>query len=244
MPSISSTTRVSDIIGAAAKIAGKIGSGRTLNASEIADSLDNLNRMIDSWRTRSVNVYTIKIERFTLTPAQPSYTIGPGGDFVTDRPVRIERANIILAGSPEVRVPMQIIDDQQWAAIRVTQISTTLPLKLYCDGAFPESTIFLWPYPSAANDLELFSWQSLGVYATATDAFALPPGYEDAVVYSLAERLCALWRLPVTGDMAEQARRARTAIQALNTRANLQHTDVPETGKITPYFNYRTGGLR
>jgi hypothetical protein len=92
--------------------------------------------------------------------------------------------------------------------------------------------------------LELFSWQSLGVYATATDAFALPSGYEDAVVYSLAERLCALWRLPVTGDMAEQARRARTAIQALNTRANLQHTDVPETGKITPYFNYRTGGLR
>ena len=179
-----------------------------------------------------------------MTPAQASYTIGPGGDFVADRPLRIERANVILSTTPEVRVPLEIIDDQQWAAVRVTNISTTLPLKLYMDGAFPEATIYLWPYPSAAYDLELFTPNQLGIHDAATELFSLPPGYEDAIVYSLAERMCALWRLPVTQDIAEHARRARSAIQSVNTQANLQPTDVPEGGRVRPYFNYRTGGLR
>ena len=233
--------------------AGILLGSETPNAPDAAIVMQRLNDMLESWGTERNNIYTISIARYTLTPAQTSYTIGRSGsaDFTADRPLGqgpgngIESANIVMTGvSPEVRVPLALLDDGQWAAISVTNISSTLPIALYNDGGFPDSTLYLWPWPSDGNDLELFTRQQLGSFTALTDTFTYPPGYRLAIVRSLAEAICPLFGKEISATLAALASRARGAIKSLNTAPPLIATADYGLGpkqQDRGTFNYRTG---
>jgi hypothetical protein len=188
-----------DLLYPALRLAGVVtAAGRTASPSQMADAFQSLNRMIDAWRMERLLIYTVRIDRFTLAPSQTSYTIGPGGDFDAPRPTRITAANIVLTiGGSQVHTRLRILTDRDWAAKSLREIPTTIPTELYSDGAFPLSTLYLWGYPTAANDLELFTWQQLDQFAAQTDAVSVPPAYEDAIVYNLAVRLTAQFGLPL-----------------------------------------------
>lgn len=236
----------SGLINAAAKAIGYLGPGRSLSNSEATDALLVLNGMIDSWRSQSLFVYTVSSATYVLTPSQYYYTIGPSGaDFTADRPTRIVSANIVLTSStPNVHVPLQILDDQEWASLRVREIPTTLPTKLYNDGAYPNSSLYLWGYPSAANSLELWTWKQLAVISSLATTVALPPGYQDALMYSLAERLAIQWGRPIPQSVEVLAGKARAFIKAANSQApKLVTLDSGMPAGRRPYFNYMTGGF-
>src|SRR4051812_18929144 len=106
---------VSTICQQALRLCGQIEApGRSTGVEHAPEVLAFFNQMVDGWNAVRGSIYTNSIDRYALTPGQTSYFIGPTGDFVTTRPSRIYRANLVQTGtSPEVHLPMRILTDDE-----------------------------------------------------------------------------------------------------------------------------------
>lgn len=209
------------------------------------------NRLMDGWSVMADKVFTNSINRYPLTLIQNKYSIGPSGaDITAPRPVRIDNANLILTSqSPEVYIPLRILDDNEFADLAVQNYATQIPTMLYYnkrDEGSELGDIYLIGKPSQANDLQLFTSSKFTNSMLIGDSITLPEGYLDAVVLTLTVRIAPLYWQRSNGALAEvkdQARRARAALVPLNTQAPHQQSDAPMgSGESKgPYFSYLTG---
>lgn len=209
-----------------------------------------MNQMLDSWNTMRNSIYTISDVLYVLTPGQTQYTIGPGGDLNGARPIRIQRANTIYQTSPqELRLPIEIIDVDQWAAIQVPQLPNAIPLKLYYDYGYSQTaptglgTIYLWPGPQAAYTLELFMWSALNTALTSGTTLYVPPGYQRAILYNLAVEIMPLYPKRLTAMKEKQilgiAQDSKMAIERLNAPSPITQIDPALIGhKDRAGFNW------
>jgi hypothetical protein len=169
---------------------GQMGSSPEL----MADGLFALNSLIDSWSTNRLNIFTISDAIYPFATSQQSYQIGPGAvDFDAPRPIRIERANIIITANAAqpARTPLIIVDSAGWARVQVPATATSVPIYLYCDYASPIANLWFWPYPTG-NRLELFTWTALVGASDLTVPVATPPGYLRALIYNLAVEMAPM----------------------------------------------------
>lgn len=233
MPILSYTA--DQLIYGALRDLGVIRSGQTAPSDLMNDCFATLNELIDSWLIDQLLVYAITADIYTLNGTQQSYTIGPSGaDFTAPRPTAIQDANIILNyTSPVVRTPLQIINVDQWANLRVRNIQPALPLELYYDAGFNQplgyGTLNLWPGPVAAYQLELFTWQQLTAFASRSTMVYFPPAYANAIRKNLAVMsapLCMLYgktnqhvQQPLASLqlIQDQARKALTSLRSYNS---------------------------
>ena len=185
------------------------------------EAIGAMNRMMGSMNITGSLIYKTSIDRYALTPQQTTYFIGPTGDFVTTRPLYISRANIVITStSPELHEPLWIYRSAaEWAAVVMPETPAPWPWAIYNDGAAPDSKLYLYGYPTEANDLELFTWQEiLPEFTSISDLVVLPSGYQAHIVNAFTEELESLYPLqakvsPVTRQLVAQSRRA---IQVLN----------------------------
>lgn len=233
----------------ALRLAGVLtAAGRTASPSQMEDAFECLNRLIDTWRTQQYLVFRVESQRWTLSPSQTSYTIGPGADFdIAQRPIEITDANIVLTGTgTEVHCPLRLLDDHEWAWRRVREIPTTIPTEMYYNHEYPIARIFLWGYPTMGNDLELFYWNQLQQFTSQGDPVTWPPGYEEAVVNSLAVRLCAIFRIDPTPSLVQQARETRAWLKGLQSPSpkipSADYGTAGSRGRSGGTFNYLIGG--
>ena len=208
---------LSEVIYAAYRLIGVLGRpGRGSSPAEQADGIEALNTLVDAWGIDPLMVYTILPQLFNLTPGLQIYTIGidPTGmtvaNFQVARPVRIHKANILTQlASPQVtRIPLEILDVDGWSNLRVQQTPSTIPQYLYDDYDDPLSKLYLYPYPSAAAQLEIYYWKQLSLFATVNDAVVVPPGYLRALKTNLAVELAPRYpeRSVVSPLLIQQAR--------------------------------------
>jgi len=159
----------------------------------------------------------------TATNATVTFTITP--DFVGPRPEAILRMNLYMTSvspSQPTRIPLSPISAEQWANISVIQITAVnVTTVFYYDPQFPQGVINIWP-PLNGNSLEIFTWGFLNPPATLTSNYSAPPGYQDAIVYTLAQRLYHLSICNVAVNkvpfqyLCGQAAIARAKIKAVN----------------------------
>lgn len=232
-----------DILYPALRLAGIVtGPGRGASNSQRADAFQALNRMLDSWSQQRLMIYSIQISRYPMVPSQPSYTIGSGGDFDTQRPVKITQASVILTGPSEVHIPLQLLTHTQWAMKRLREIPTTVPTELYNDEAHPLARLYLWGYPTAGNDLELFTWQPMTQYATQDSPVSMVPAYLEAVIYQLAVRLSGQFGTIPRPDVLQIAREAKAVVKASNAQSpQIASADIGMEGDPRSDFNYYSG---
>ena len=175
------------------KAAITLAPGRTPSVAQFQDAIDELNRLVGSLNNDRLNIYSVARYEFPLTSKKIS-TMGqdPAGvlipDFDGPWPIAIDRANVIYS-TPEIRRPLAILTDLQWARIRVQDLPNNIPYALYNDRAYPLANIYLYPQPVPGYILELYIWQLVPRFLTLEDAVVLPPGYEDALTLNLAVRL-------------------------------------------------------
>lgn len=81
--------------------------------ADIQVAREALQAMLDSMQADLLNIYTINPQRFLFTPGQQEYTVGPaltsqgtlsGADWITERPVRVEK--VVILQNPTVTVPV------------------------------------------------------------------------------------------------------------------------------------------
>jgi len=227
-----------DLISASLRKIGAKAAGDTLAAQEATDGLAEFNRMLSSWSTEGLTIYTITEESpFTLTPADGSVTLGASGD-ITTRPMSIEKA-IIRDGSTDLP-PMRLLTVDEYAAISDKSLQSDYPFALYDNGGYPQRTLKLYPVPSAAKQLVLFTRRPLTVL-TIDGTISFPPGYEDALVYNGAVRLAPEYGRPVDPRIEATAIETKDNLKRANHRPSYLKPDaVPASG--SGRYNIITGG--
>jgi hypothetical protein len=150
------------------------------------DNLNNgmvvLNAMLNEWSTRRSGIYAVTKETHVLTIGTGEYSIGPGADIDTTRPIRILDAYIDNNNSD---YGVRIVDREWWNR-RAYKELTAIPSELYYEPTYPNGTIRLYPEPSGAYTLNLDSQKALAQYTAITNDVGLPPEYETALKFNLA----------------------------------------------------------
>lgn len=230
-----------DVITASLRLIGAVAPGESIAASEATEGLVTLNRMISSWSTESLLIYAKVREEFTLTPNQQSYTMGSGANFNATRPLRIEAAAIELqTTTPVTEIPIRILTVHEWAEIQTKELSSEIPTDLYPEGTYPNETLNLYPKPSAAEKLVLYSWKPLTAVTLDAD-LSFPPGYEEALIYNLAARLSPEYGKPLGAEVNAIAGESKANIKRMNHRPRFLKADEALTGS---HYNILTGGYR
>jgi hypothetical protein len=228
-----------DLIASSARLIGVLASGETLSGNEIADALVILNQMLDSWNSERLNIWTININEFPLTPGQQTYTLGTGGNFSIARPPKIERMSIVSLLNPAqpLELPLEMLTDAGWQAIPVKLISSSLPTLVYDDGAFPLRNLNYWCIPTIAVNTRIYSWNSLSVFNLTTD-MTFPPGYLKAIRYALAVDLAPEFGRPVPPEVAAQAILSIAKIKQMNAPLTESRLDPVLAGNNRQLYNW------
>jgi hypothetical protein len=233
----------------ALRMAGQLTPGAVASPDLLNDALYEMNKFLDSINAQELSRYFIDDRYFNITqtgPA-PSYqlTLGPTGNFNTDingvpliyRPQRIMRANLILSAnagpSGPVRIPIQIIPVEDYADIPVLGVTSQVAIRMYVQMTYPNVTLYMFPYPSTGNQLELFMWPSFGQYPSLYSVFTGPPAYQDWFEAALARRLFQLTTKDVGHRGAQQSRLTELRNNEIGARRLVEGSNAP-TPNLVP----------
>lgn len=239
---------VLDIITNAHIEAGYIAPGDDLDGNNAQFTFSKLNDLLDEWNASDQYIFATQFNVYTLTPNLNPHLIGPAdanpsATFVTGaRPEFLTSANLILnAAGQAVDVPMEIWDDDAYAAVTVKGLATSVQTAVYYNASFPAGELFFYPIPTAALQVRLGFWVPLTGFSDIQQTFWFPPAYRRAVVLTLAEELDG----PRSNDpkLAMKAAGARAAVRKNN--AQPPHIDDAGSGMpksyARPRWNFLTG---
>lgn len=210
----------SDLISASLIEIGALSPGEPLPAAEQQQASIVLTQMLDAWQ--AVRLYVWAIQRLLLVPAtlKQTYTLGPGGDFNLPRPAKITRFGLVSLANPiqPVELPLDSLTEAQWAAIPVKNIASAIPKKIWDDQQFPLRNLNLWPIPNVQVNFTAYQWSPLTSWPDYVTDVTFPPGYLEAIRYSLAIRLAPSFGAAalVTPLLLALTAQAMRRIQAMN----------------------------
>lgn len=216
------TVKANDLINDAMKEIGALATGETAVPDDSADVLRKLQRLFDQYNAKRTMVYNVDFTVFSIPVNTQPITIGPGMQFdVNQRPVEIVSASLILNNtSPaQVEIPINVQDDQWWAQNRVKNLSSSLPTDLYYSPAWPNGQIFLWPVPTAANNIRLEMRSVITQITSYAQNFSMPPAYWDMAIYDLAVSIGPMFQKPITPDILRLQAEARRAVLSNNVKS-------------------------
>ena len=221
-----------DLIASSLRLIGVLASGEQPSGAEASDALLILNQMIDSWTTERMDIFTLNILEFPLVPGQQVYTFGPGGNFNAVRPARIERISIVSLLNPAqpLELPCEMLTDAGWQAVPVKAISSTLPLQVYDDGAFPLRNLSFRYIPQIPVNTRIYVWQAVSQFPDLFTDVTFPPGYLKALRYCLAVDLAPEFGVQVSPVVAAQAVLSKAAIKSINAPLIETHCDSAVIG--------------
>jgi len=227
----------SDYIYQALRMCGQLRPGYQSNTELMTDGLTQWQMMYDGFNAERTMQYHEPDYVFPITgPGHGTtgngqtffgtgYQIGPtASDFVATRPPAINRINLYQtsSGAQPTRLPMAQISMDQWMNIAIIGITAINVATVFAyDPQWPNAVIWVWP-PLNGNSLEIFTWGELTPPANLSDAYSAPPGYQDVVVYRLAQRLYHLCTNDVLvhkvpfGYLCGQAAKAVAKVKAIN----------------------------
>jgi hypothetical protein len=194
-------------------LAGLIAVGETPTSDEANDALLVVNDVLENWSLETLMIWGFPTQTFNLVGGKTSYTIGPGGDFDTIRPIRIEDAYCKFNG---VDFPVEVIDQTKYNLIALkTQQQPITEMLLYV-AEFPLGKASLWPVPSQSTTLTLMMQRELTSIPSIATMLAFPPGYLMALRYAIAVSLAREYGRQLAKDIYIAANSAKADIKRMN----------------------------
>lgn len=189
--------------------------GENLSGNDGAFLLRKLNQLFGEWNTKKQAIYRSVQTTYTLTPSLNPHTFGPSGATFTvaQRPVMIDAINLILSGNAST--PIALHDVEWYRNLPMPSITSTIPTDGYYDPAHPNGALYLYPVPTAAYDIEVWTRYSFATVALS-DTVTYPQGYEGAIIDTLAEDSAEGFGREPSQKLVERARRRRADLFALN----------------------------
>lgn len=199
-------------------------------------TLQAFDGLVSSLGTDILNIFTFNPQRFLLTGGKQTYTLGPafdtdgnptGADWVTERPMRIEQMQLILyptiggggeigANQQTLFLPIAMLDDQEYASIRIRALQNQWPIAVYDNGNWPIRTLSFWPIPTQTNGVEIWMWDPLSLYENLDQELNLPQGYERYLRFKLAVEVAPEFGKEVSPAVLKALEEAEKNVKALN----------------------------
>lgn len=208
------------LVASSMRLIGSLASGETASAADERDALAVLNQIVDTLDIQHLAALTRSRITLDLVANQTSYTIGPSGDLVADRPVAIESAMLRLTDTDPVQEqPLEALTPAQFQAMPVKTLTIAQPTSYYYEPTSPDGTLYLFPIPdNATNDVILTVDQALTQWPDANTEITLPPAYAQYLRFETA-RLCAIeWGKPIDPEIKQIARDTLLLIKQRNVR--------------------------
>jgi len=209
-----------DVITDALTSIGQLGIGQTASPEMAQQAFRKANRMLQKWSLQKLLLYVVTTRPFALAATVQDYTVGPTGTFVGTRPVFVESGVAIVPGST-MQNPMNILTKEQWDALPDSGVICGLngtPASVWPEYTNPNLTFHVTPIPSTIVNIRLGTWELLQQFASIFDELALPPGYEEALMYNLAVELAPDYDMPVSSDIAQLAADGLNTIKTNNAQ--------------------------
>lgn len=183
------------------------------SANDAARGLRALNGVLDSLSLQNMGVFVQNNYTFNLVAGQSTYTIGPDGDFVSRRFTGVMGA---YCRWQEIDFPIELIDDDQYNNIAFKAQTGPIVQFLLFSATMPDSTVTLWPVPSANNTITLLTNQLFATPFGPFDDLGLPPGYDRFLIKATAIELASIFGLEPSPTLVGLARSALTIIKRQN----------------------------
>lgn len=207
-----------DLIKSAMKKIGVYSIGEDPSADEAEDGLNSLNSMLDSWANENLFVFAKTMDSIPIPASTTSITIGPTGSYVTDRPVKIDASTYFqLQG---VSYPIVL-----WGELEYNQITVKstggIPAGIFPLMTYPDIELTFWPVPSDPMTLVLWSNKLIRSFPDLVTDLDLPPGYQRAIEFSLAEEIAPDYEVEPPQTVVRKAAQARKNLKRTNTQVPL-----------------------
>ena len=222
-----------DIIKRALRLLGVYSKGESPSSDETTDALAVLNGIMGAISNTSL-VYAKTLDVIALTAGVASLTVGPFGSTSAARPLKVLDESYITNGT--VSYPLVVLTQQQYSDIP-TKATQGIPQTITPLMAMPDVQLTLWPVPIAGLTLNLWSLKQLATFPGLTTAVSLPPGYDDALGYLLAEALAPEYQVEPSPTVQRLIKRARRDIEEMNLEVPMLKTSAPTA---RAYFNVLT----
>jgi hypothetical protein len=216
------------------RLLGVYSIGETPSADESAEALFALNAMVESWSNENLFIYAKTLNVINFSAGVVSHTVGPSGQTITERPVEVLEASHIQFEGVDYPLSIFTLTDYEKIPTKTTQ---GIPTILHVLPNMPNIRVQLWPVPSATMTLNLWSNKALQSFASLTDVVTLPPGYERALTYCLAQEIGPEFDAPVSPDITKKAMQARKVIKRTNTE--VPRLSMPYGIPMDGFVNYR-----
>lgn len=232
-----------DLISSAARLAGILASGETLQGNEPQDCLVILQQMMDEWQADGLKIFTENINTFPFVLGTQTYTLGTGGTFSMPRPAKISRIGCQILSNPSQpsEIPITMLDIDGWANVRVKNIGGSYPLFCYADYAYPLMNLYFWVIPGLASNAVIYSWQPLTTWPDlAITNVTFPPAYLEAIRYNLADKLIPEFGMPPLPQVMMTAASSLAALKDINLPAPMLRCDPGLSGTGASIYDWRS----
>lgn len=215
-------TTPQDLISFSLRAIGVLGTGQSALPEDYQDALSALNAMLGEWTFERWLVYHL-IDVAKVSTGAISYTVGPGGDFDTPRPDRLEAAffrQFVTSQPNKVDYPLRLVQAREEYNLIALKDLTSWPSVIWYDSAFPLGVVYPWPVPQASiYEVHLSLKATLSQFTSYVQSINLPPEYIRALWTNLAIELSLIYPGSVVSDkLAGRARASLQTIRGSNTQ--------------------------
>lgn len=209
-----SPTTAGALITSSLRLIGAIATGETPTAAEINDGINALNDLLENWSTQNLAVYDSPVLTFPTIAGQAVYTIGPGGNWNTVRPVRLGDDSYCTFNG--VDFPVDLIGQGEYDMIGLkTQQQPIIEKMLYVNDN-PLGIITLWPVPSGIVNITINPDRVLTAVADQSTTMVFPPGYLLPMRYHLGILLAPDYGRQISTEIASVATSSFASLKRAN----------------------------
>lgn len=203
-------TTARTIIRRAMQKAGILTKTEVPSSDEANDALESLNDLLSYLSNENLMIYSREEKIFPLVGGKASYTIGPGGDFDTERPMKIASAYVRIGNIDYPLYPYRDTSYDENTSLKSLQ---ALPSQRYVyDNGFPVGTMTLYPVPTSNWNIHIRTEDELANF-TLDEQVNLPPGWTQFLTYKLATMLQPEYGQPIDQNLDFIANQAKAALE-------------------------------
>lgn len=196
------------------RLLGVIATGETPTADEMNDGMGSIGDLLQNLSLQNLAVYGSAVETFATIAGQALYTIGPGGNWNTNRPVRIAGDGICTFNG--VDFPVEQIGQGEYDAIGLKTQQQPIVEKLLYVNDNPLGLITLWPVPSGIVNIGINTDRVLTAVTDINTPMIFPPGYLLMMRYMLAILMAPDYGVTVSPEILGIASKALADIKRAN----------------------------
>jgi hypothetical protein len=184
------TVNRDQVINSALRLQGWLDYNATADPAKITVMAEALNIMLKAWSAQGMKIFTVQEIILPLVQGQTTYRIGPSGDLVTDRPLKIVecflRLNQVAPNFNDIQ--LQPMSREEYTMLG-NKSSQGVPNSYYYDAQIPNGVLYIYLTPDLISEgytVHLWRQRLVSDINGPTDNFDFPQEWFQALRWGLA----------------------------------------------------------